>query len=249
MDLADPRERHRPGPGPLPGGNFVVGRLGDPPGGGELVFLDMSNGFPALNALVVSTTLNAGGASLQVVGTGGTLYAASGGIVLPDAFIEVYDISDQSSPVRIARTRIPATMGSFAYFAAARGRDVLVVGDDGANHSAIFWCRFSADYQSLALLGTFAGRILDSDPIFVDDFAIVAASGSDSDPGNETFDSTIVLRLDSAQGLVETLEIPAGGVFPRILAADTQRGLLYGAGYGLEILDLGILEGEPPRWP
>ncbi len=60
--------------------------------------------------------------------------------------------------------------------------------------------------------------------------------------------ATVVLRLDTALGLVENYQA-AHPYYPTEFEIDSDRGLLFVAGSDLQIFDLGVVTTGEPRWP
>lgn len=221
----------------LSNGGLAITRFGDDNAFGDLLLIDPYT-------TTVTTTLFDNGFEFGAASAVNSLVVAPAATAGTTVFV-IVDASDLYAPIE--RPRVPITLPddyNFSVFS-VRGRDLIVRGERPENDRRwIGWYRFSADYASLELLHAKTDRAYSHGcrPAFWNDFVFVGTY-DDGEFG------TIVLRLDTAAGIVEERLLPAHGYVGDIVV-DDERGLLFvGGEQHIQIFDLGVVTGGEPRWP
>lgn len=242
---------------PLPSG-FAIGgvrqdTIATVPG--DLTLVAMTNGTPAVGSIVLNTAstgtfLSADGAQVFYLEDSGLIGQPAPPV--PYHRVVIFGASDVAAPSEIARLDLPGVPdGENVYFLAANAHDVVIGAlkpmVEELNYLA--WYRLAPDEKSLSRVDAVTRWVLgNAQPVISGDYVFVSLGGSEANPFDHSGWRLAVLRLDTSEGLVEESITPLDA-FPQTIAVDSSRGLVYVGGYGLEIFDLGVLEGGSPRWP
>lgn len=239
---------------PLPSGALAIAGYRQDTYAGDLLFVSTSSGVPSEVSSIVDTAsdihfISSDGSRIFYVEDNDGLPGNPPQLIHRAA---VVDASDIAAPQEVSRIDLPGLPeGDEVFFFAARAHDLFAGAQRNGGLIWLEWCRYSEDYRSLEFIDALPRwSLANPQPVLTSDgYVLFTVDGTDADPYDLAApERLVVLRLDTAAGLVEASLTPLS-VFPRAIAVDEQRGLVYVGGYGLEIFDLGILEGGPARWP
>lgn len=171
--------------------------------------------------------------------------------------IRVYELGNPAQPTEIARPSFVLPTNFITSSIAVRKQDLFTLsgeftlptpGEEPTPVSWINWYRFSDDWATLKLRGTYNKRPANAYPLVpIEGYVVAGVRGTDADP-DASRQATLVLRLDTSAGLVVASDTPRGGLGQIVI--DEQRGLVYVGGVGaMQVLDLGIITSGAPRWP